>query len=244
MTTEDTSVEQVSEETTSEAEQPQTEQTLTEERVQQMIAQATESAKKEAYEQGAREMQSKKDREVADANRRVRQLQAENSAFNSGFKNLDEETQTQLELERLKAKDQYYQTQEQEAQRVAQASEQAAKLKESLKDEAKALGIDPDDPRIDWADDAKDYFDGRSRFSQSLGKIIQDENKKVNTALEQKLADMEAKLRKDLGVEYTDTSGGAGINAGDDAFIDKMVSGELPPTKENMERFNKIRGNT
>lgn len=215
-------------------EQPQ-EQPFTEAqeaRLQQMMADAKES--------GRREMQGIKDREVAEAQRRARLAESEAASYKTSFSGLDEDTKKDIELAQLRNQAQASQSLSQEDAQRQQQDAYFTSLNDSLIRHLDALGIDKDDKRIDWAKDAPDYLAGRSKFDASVVRILKEDAKVAESKRKQEFADMELKLRKDLGLESVDTSASPGVGGSDADFVEKIVSGELPITKENEERLKKI----
>lgn len=220
-------------------------QALTEERVQLLIAEAVKRASENAREEGRREMQGKKDREVAEANRKVRLAEGRVKGYETGFQSLDEDTRQVLENSRLRSENQQFQTlaQEEETKRAQEAY--LEQLKKALSTNLEALGIDTKDKRVDWAEDAPDYLTGRSLFDASVAKILKEDEGKRQGAFEAKqktsFAEMERKLRVELGLETHDSSSNAAVAADSDAaFLKGMGDGSLPLTKANEERLNKI----
>jgi len=213
---------------------------LTEERVQQLIAEATKKAVDEARDAGRRELQSEQDRN-RNAERKVRLAESKVSAYETSFKGLDEDTQRDIELARYREQDKYYQS---SAQEEAQKQQQAAyyqQMNDSLVEEIKSWGIEPEDKRIDYASNAPDYFTGRKRFSDSLQKIVRDNQKKAEEKQGEDFKNLESKLRKDLGLDSVNTIVGSGGGGNSDAdFKRDWGNGTLPTTKANMERARKL----
>ena len=229
--------EQVSEETVSTEEKTEetqevkpTEQPFTETqeaRLQQLVAEA--SAK--AEEKGRREMQGIKDKEVAAAERRVRQAE---ESYKSSFDNLDEDTKREVELANLRRE-------KQEKEQYGQTEQYNTRLKQSLRDEVTSLGIDPNDTRLDYADDADNYFDGRKRFSESTAKILKTDRVSSENKLREELKAETAKMRRELGLDSTDTGSSPGGGASDEAFRQMMMDADHVTTKEDLKRIEKIR---
>ena len=221
-------------------------QPLTEDRVQQLIAEATKKAIEEGKTLGKREMQGIKDREVADIKRKAEIAERRARIYEGSFEGLDEDTKAQLELRRLRGETELYRTRAQEDTAQRQQEEQAKRLEQSLKDEVTALGIDPTDKRIDYANDAKDYFDGRKRFSESLSKIVKDDRttlaKTLKTEADNNFKKMEAEFRKKYGLDSQDTTTSAGVVDKSDAdFMTAWGNYDVPDTKENRTRYENIK---
>lgn len=232
----------------------QSQESLTLEKVQQMIADATEKAVEQAREQGRRELQSQQDRnkaELAKAQREARIAATTLEATNKGLEGLDPEVARNIELARLKAEKLAREQEDQTSTTAAQTEAHNAALTESLNSHLNALGIKTDDPRVDWAKDAPDYLTGRNRFDASVANILKEDREKETTGLTTRLKEIETalnQLRGEDNVERnsaeTGTPSGGGVTQGDADFVTKFGAGDLPYTKENVDRYNKILANS
>ena len=213
-------------------------------RIQQMLAQASSEATKQATEAGRRQLQSEQDRNrnaEAKAERRARSAESTTKAYETSFKGLDEETQKDIELGRYREQDKYTQSLAQEDAQRQQETAYFQRMNESLLDEVRTWGIDPDDKKIDFASDAPDYFAGRKRFIGSLQKIVGDNQKQAEETQKQNFANLESKLRKDLGLDSVDTTAGSGGGSDSDADFKRGIGdGSLPLNKTNMARAKKL----
>lgn len=219
-----------------EGERPPEPQPLTKEEVQQMIAEATAQAR----EVGRREMQGIKDREVGEANRRARLAESRVTAYDTSFKGLDEETQKDVELARLRGESQYYQTFEQDEKQRREAELYGQRLMDSIVDSVKLLGIDPNDKRIDWAPTETDPLIARGKIDASVAQIVKDDAKVAETKLEERLlARIEAdnlKNRVDAGLESHDKSASEG--AGGDSSS-RIANPDYVITQEDIKQAKK-----
>jgi len=206
-------------------------------RMQQLIAQATSTAE----EKGRREMQGIKDKEVAEANRRARLAQNEVASYKSSFSGLDEDTQKDVELARYREQDKYFQSTAQEETQKQQQEAYYQRMNETLIEEVKSWGVEPEDKRIDYASDAPDYFTGRRRFSDSLQKVVRENQKKAEEKQTEDFKTLESKLRKDLGLDSVDTTTGSGGGSDSDAEFKKgLGDGSIPLNKVSMARAKKL----
>lgn len=228
------------EKTEEKAEEKSQEQPLTEERVQQLIAEATATAVDKAKEAGRRELQGEQDRN-RNVERRARLAESRVKGYETSLSGLDEDTQKDIELARLREQDKYHQsTAQEEAQRQQQGA-YLQQMNDSLIDEVKSWGIEPEDKGIDYASDAPDYFTGRKRFSDSLQKIVREKQKVAGEEQVQRFKDLEKGLRKDLGLDSVDTTAGGGGGSDSDAEFKKgLGDGSIPLNKANMERARKL----
>lgn len=212
-------------------------QPLTEERIKQIVTEATTAA----TEVAKREIQSVKDKarqEVEDAQARVGF--AEDALVNLG-KDTDPEA---VELARLRASDAQHRRMGAVTQQRQQAEVFDRSFQENINQFITQMGVDPNDKRIDWGTDAKDYLSKQQRILTSVGSIQQENLTKAQRTLEdsitQQVKDAEVRIRKDAGLDTEETGVSPGISGTDADFIDKFGKGELPYTKENVDRANKI----
>ena len=180
-------------------------QPLTQESVAQMVqaelAKATEAAK--------REIQSIKDKARAEVDQHLRKSQLAEATLNqvrSKLKDADPAFAEQLEVEELRVRDRAYRSQEQELAAYQQQAQFDQQFKQNLSQFVSGLGVNPEDKRVDWGDDAPNYLEKQNRILASVVKIQQDESKVAATKRSQEFKEMEMKLRKDLGLDSVDTA--------------------------------------
>jgi len=76
----------------------------------------------------------------------------------------------------------------------------------------------------------------------SVARIQKENIKAAGEKQKQEFKDLEAGLRKDLGLDSVDTSTSTGVSGSDADFQKKWNAGEIPASKENIARINKILG--
>ena len=105
------------------------------------------------------------------------------------------------------------------------------------------LGIDPTDKRIDWAANAKNYLDAMERVQRSAAKIQKENTQAAQSGLEERLKTLEAKIKaQETEVNSVETSTPSGVVASSDAnFLKEFGAGNLPMSKENIARYDKIK---
>lgn len=87
---------------------------------------------------------------------------------------------------------------------VGSVADQQAALFELLKAHLREMGLDPDSPDIDWGHNASDPVQGVITWLKSVTSALQ----KSQAAAAQKALEAErAKLRREMGLDDTDTSG-------------------------------------
>jgi len=191
----------------------------------EMLHKATEGG----MEQGRREMQGRKDREVVDAQRRAKYFEDTLSRMRGTYDNLEPEVRQTLENEELKGKVGYFEGREAENTRRQQLESQARALNESLIGHLNDLDIDASDKRVDWANDEADYAKGLARFNKSVSKILKENIANAKKQFEAEAKEKLAQERKEQGIDEvpTDIAVGAtrkGIPTNKDAFR-KWVAG-------------------
>jgi len=199
-------------ETLPEVLEPQ-EQPLTEEKVKQLIAEERERAIGEGKELGRREMQSIKDAEVAKVQREAKFAQTNLARMRQRFTELDPDSKALLESEDLRSEVDFFKQKDAEEASRRKQEEQGKALQDSLKAHLEDLGIEPNDKRVDWADDATDYVSGRRRFDASITKILRDKEKSVRDELKETVKAEVLKARKELGLDSEDLSTPSGIGS-------------------------------
>ncbi len=231
------------------AETKPAEQPLTAEAIQKMIEEATTKAVAAAKDIGRRELQSEQDRNRAEALRAQRRAQLAESTLGAArihLQGVDPEAAKELELAELRAKEQGRTVQEQEEAAAEQQKQFHQQFNSNLNQFITGLGVDPTDKRIDWAGDAPNYLVAQQRILESVSKIQKENIQTMQTGLEKRLKDLEAKVGKvaeeaNIEANSVSTTTSLGVVAGSDAeFVKKFGNGELPMSKANVDRYNKI----
>lgn len=233
-------------ETTQKAEEkPAEPQVLTKEYVQQMIADATAGAVEQAKQLGRRELQSEQDRnkaELARMERRAKQAESTLGATRTHLQSLDPDAAKEFELAQLRAEREGRQTTEQEEQMAQYQANVVQGFHDKMSQFITGLGLNPADPKIDWANDAPDLLAKMGRIQDSVAKIQKENAQTIQSGLERRLKELESQVKKvNVEVNSVETTAPTGVVAGSDAeFVKKFGSGELPFTKVNKERYEKI----
>ena len=233
-------VSETKEETASTEAEPQTPQPLTEERVQQLIAEQTELVR--------RQTQSEKDKAIAEirreAEKQVRRAQTERDTIKSTLKGYDPESGRDinelLEVAESKGQREYYESLARDEEQRKGFETYRQQLQGSLKSHLESLGIDPEDKRIDWAENESDFLTGRSKFDASVAKILKENQGAAEKRMKDDFKQLEATLRRELNLDSVETTTAAGGGDSDAEFLDKFGKGEVPYTKENKERAEKL----
>lgn len=158
-----------------------------------------------------RHFQSVAGRQVAEAQRGAKSIQAENAELRRRLTELDPGQADEMELAMYRSRDQ------------SQASEGATdKAREEFsrtyygpfRETLVELGVNPDDDGVDWGMDAPTWESAHKRLLASATKILKEKAVKREAAHRQALKDHEAKVRKDLGVDVVDNTPLAGGGEG------------------------------
>lgn len=242
---EQTSTEETASKETTETKAVEAQPALTKEEVQQMIAEATGRAVTEAKEAGKRELQSAQDRnkaELARMERRATTAEGTLAAARTQAQSIDPEVAKEMELAELRAREQARVAGEQE-DRLTQAQEaQVRATRESIDSFLTELKIDLKDPRLNWGNEQDNMVSGRAKLDASVAKILLKEKQTTEGSFEKRLKDLEAKIRgEEQTANSVNTAASTGAVAGsDEDFIKKFASYEIPMSKENIARYNKI----
>lgn len=206
---------------------------LTAEDVKRIVAEETEKVK--------RTFQSEKDKTIAQVRRESEQalLSAQQRATVLAQKlaETNPEAAAQMQLADKDAQLSYYQRKEAEAAQARVAVEFDTTFRKNMAESLKALGLDPTDKGIDWAEETEDYLQKQQRILGSAGKVHQSHREAEKAELKAELA----KMRRELGLDSVDTSLPTGDkNSSNANFLKAWGSGELPSTKANLDRAKKL----
>ena len=217
---------------------------LTAEQVRQMIAEAVGTAK----ESGKRELQSQQDRnkmELARTERRARIAETRLGAARTQVRGLDPDLADKMELAELRAGQQGQTTLEQEEQMAQYQTEVVQKFHAQMNQFVTGLGVDPKDPKIDWAEDATDLLQKQQRILDSVTGIQKGNIQAMQTvqkSLEERLKALEVKAKAEMTeANSVETSTSIGVVAGSDReFVKNFAEDKIPLTKANVERYQKL----
>ena len=203
-----------------------------------IISKKVQEAVALAMEQGKRELQSTKDKARSEIEKAQREANLHREAFSS-FKGslgeLDPEVAKNLELAELRAKDRARQTSEQEQSYAQQQNSLLESFNSGLTEFIKESGIEPTDKRIDWGEDSKSLLEKQQRILKSVNKIHKANQKDAEENQKKTFKEMEAKLRKDLGLDSVDTSNPAGSTS-EQTWLEKWGDGDIEATPQNLKK--------
>lgn len=214
-------------------------------KVQELVAQATTKAVEEARKSGRQELQSQQDKNKAELERierRATTAEASLGATTKQLQSLDPEVAKEVELAQLRAREAARTTQDQ----AGAVKQQQETVFASLETHLKSLGIDPKDPRIDWALGTNSIVEGRGIFDASVAQIINETKKTAESGFEQRLKDLEAKIGQaniaNIEANSVATTPSPGVVAGSDAeFLKLFGSGTIVQSEEaDRQRYDKI----
>jgi len=191
-----------------EGEEPQP-QPLSEEAIKQLIADGVTEGLEPAREAGRREMQGTKDREVAAAQRRARFAEDSLQRVRGKYTELDPEAQQTLELEELRGQVGHYESQSAEETQRQQVMATVRDFEGNMTQFITGMKINPKE--VDWGDrNSMNLTQRMDTILKSVSKIQEESAKAVEEKRSQETKDIEAKLRKDLGLDSVDTSATSG----------------------------------
>ena len=210
---------------------------LVEQKVAEAIARSTEAAK--------REIQSTKDRATAEVNAALRRASLAESTLGEArthLQDVDPEVAKEMELVELRSREKGRKAMEQEEAMRQQQIAFHEQFHSNLIQFIAGLGVDPSDKRIDWGSDSPNYLEAQRRVLDSVSKIQKENIQTMQSGLEKRLKELEAKVgQANIEANSVATTTSPGVVAGSDAeFVKKFASGELPASRANVERYQKI----
>ncbi len=161
------------------------------------IAQITTSFK--------REMQSTKDKSVAEVERARRQAEETLRAIQS-MAGDDPDLQARIQVAAYQAQSRTAQQAQSEEAVRRNADEFSQKYQDKVVKILKRFDVDPTDKRIDWAENETDRLERLDKITESAEKIFRS-NLKAN---EEKSKKELAKIKQELGIDSVDTSAPTG----------------------------------
>ncbi len=196
-----------------------------EEVLSKKIEEAVAKALASETEKSRREIQSTKDKAIAEvqlAERRRMLAERTMEATQKQIQTLDPETAKEFELARLRAESQGRLSLEQEEVARQSRMDFDSQFNGSLVQFIQNMGVDPTNPSIDWAKDATstgDYLTAQRRVLDSVAKIQKENAKNLEMSIEARVKEVEKKVRKDLGIDEVNSvsaqmSGGAVSGSG------------------------------
>lgn len=185
-----------------ETKEPSQTQPLSQE-VQSEIQKIVSQTLDEAKEQARREIQSTKDKAKAEVEAAQRRAQLAETTLLNLSGDIDPERAKAL---RAEAELQVYRQKEIEDQASKAAGEFSNTFHGNIKQFITSLGIDPNDKRIDYADEVEgDYLAKQRRILDSVAKIQKESASAAEDKQKQAFDDLKAELRKDLGIDSVST---------------------------------------
>lgn len=180
-------------------EPPPEEKPLTREEITQLVA----DEGKKSYDKGWRESQSTHDKRVAGVERRA--TAAEQSLQRMrGIIQQDPEAAEKFRQAELEAQNTQYRQRETEEAQMEQYRQTYQGFHNNMTQFITESGIDSE--KIDWGDESEPLLQKQQRILSQVGKIQKENVKAAGEKQGQAFKDMEAKLRKDLGLDEVDTS--------------------------------------
>ncbi len=174
-----------------------------EEVLNQKISEAVSKALAVETEKSRREIQSAKDKamaEVAAIQRRARMAEDTTGAIRARIQSLDPETAKELELTELRERERQRVSMEQEGQAAQYQAQVVQRFHDNMTQFVTGLGVNPTDQRIDWANDAPDLLTAQQRILDSVAKIQKEKEKASIDEIDKKIKEAEKRIKKDLGV--------------------------------------------
>lgn len=204
-----------------------------------------ESLLSEKVEETRRHFQSVSDRDIKKAKSEAKEAQQKATELESVLAALksDPSISPRLAHAETQAKLKNYQQREIQEKHEQEKAEFIDSYRESLE----KLGVETS--QIDWekALSQKGPTAANKVIMNQAAEIVLSKQSELVKNLEaktsQRVKDEIAKLRKDLEIDKVDGSESAGAGGSDAEFVKQFGRGELPLSKANIERYEKIRNN-
>lgn len=195
-----------------------------------------------------RYFQAKKDKELSSLQKEATQAKRRAEAAESGwdaartaFGDMSPENRTALELAQLKAKEKHYSAWEQDEKVKEQVEKFNQDFHNDWNEALELMGIDASDKRIDWGEDAGgDYLARNRKIQSSIAKITKEDRTKWEKKLKDENETFKQNLRKELGLDSATEQASKGGAGSDEEFVKKFGSGDIPLSKDNIARYEKI----
>ncbi len=170
----------------------------------QKIAEAVAKVVGEQTEKAKREIQSIKDKSVAEVAAAQRRARLAETTLDSTRQKIAEDDPTlaeKLELVALRAEKGGRMTLEQEDEQRRQQETFHVQFVTGLQETVSEMGIDPADKKIDWAEDATNYLEIQKRVMKSVAKIKKEQDLTNAASVDAKIKAAIAQVKKDLGAD-------------------------------------------
>lgn len=191
--------------------------------IQTLVSKAVEEALAKEREGIARKIQSEADKRVAPLQRRLNEEINRRQGLEGTLRNLptalgdvDPSVRQSVENLGLRTQVNYYEQQNQAAEQARRAQEMQEEAMRHAREEVEALGLNPDDPRVEYDMTTPSWQAFHTKLLKSVGKAkAEDEDKRIKTLeadLSARIAkQVEEKVRKDTGVDSQPEGQGAGM---------------------------------
>jgi hypothetical protein len=200
-----------------------------------ILQEEIQKALKPMLETSRREIQSIKDKskaEIEAAQRRARNVEQTLGAVNTRLYTLDPETAKELELTRFRAEANARTQEEQEQAAIKSQADFITSFSETNKQFVTDLGIDPNNPEIDWGADAATPLDALKRIQTSVAKIQKKDKENLKLTMSQQIqAEVAKALAKASGTEALEA------NSVDTAMSGGVPAAGLPNDKAKFEAY-------
>jgi hypothetical protein len=190
-----------------------------------------------------RELQSVKDRSIAELERRARQAETTYGTLKSRIAQAAPDLAPSLEVDELRAQLTARQEAEQQSRYQAALQQRDTSFREQMQEFAKSAGVDPSDKEItaalESASKTGDYWASQKKVLDRVAKATGDKVKEVETKFQKEIN----KLKADFGVvvDSVDTSTSGATPAGIPtsrkalaAYVDKLSEKEFLEKQEDI----------
>ena len=214
-----------------------------------LTAEKLEQTLNSFLERAERSIQSAKDKAIGEVRARGTQPGAGGAqalaALKTEMADLDPEVAKEVEVRFLRAQAAAREQADAQSLRDSESQGFQEQFKEKLTAMATDAGIDPKDPKLDWAEDAGgDYLTRMGRFQNSVVKALLAKTSTATLSAAEQLKADEIEARRKAGLESHNTA----IVAGDSTVLSDTeylkafgdANTTIPMTKANIERAERI----
>lgn len=163
-----------------------------------------------AQEKAQREIQSVKDKAIAEIATVKRESEVYANKIKAKVIAVNPEMEEALQLAQYQAREEAQKEAMTQAQMTAAQKAAADEAHEALVQTLKDAGIDENDPNVDWGTGSKSYGEGLKRFQKSIVNILKTRDSAKEQGFQTQMAQMkteiETKIRGELGLQTVNPS--------------------------------------
>ncbi len=196
-------------------------------------------------QQALRDMQSQKDRAIAEMQRRAQLAEAALNSLRSRVAQQSPELVEPLDVEVLRSRVAMYEEQERQRQQAEAMQRVINDFRSEMSEFIKDHDIAENDPEYLAIIEEAIKTNQLGAGSRKIHKLVAERNKAMKASLEKRIQEEVAKALKQQKAESNsvDTNNPVGTPvSSDDVFLRDFADGKLPMSDANIKRFRKLTG--